>query len=281
MTEFRPYVGVNGMAYAREIEAIDTAPVVLDLAALGYDVVAGVQTTDKTQGADIAGKRGPHWYPVGGDAIARTFGHAPKNMCTAVHINHGSKNADDVYLLTKHVLDRCRTTQSIQLNNLNWVHESSSYLDTLRRLRANGYNTPRVILQLSGWLLDLVQPREAAAAARRFGDTVTHTLLDASGGEGIALSSGRLKPFLSELYEKGVAAGIAGGLGPDTIDLASDLLDTFPGLSLDAEGNLRDWPHGRQKPNTSRFSVQRATAFLQVSAHAIKQARVSQQPHEV
>lgn len=66
-------------------------------------------------------------------------------------------------------------------------------------------------------------------------------LLDCSMGEGRALDPDFLAPFIAAVTSErpDLMIGVAGGLGPDSLHLVADLLQRFPRLSLDAQGQLR------------------------------------------
>lgn len=65
-------------------------------------------------------------------------------------------------------------------------------------------------------------------------------LIDPSGGKGEALDPVKGSEYLRAVRNyMTLGIGIAGGLGPDTLDLLDSLVPEFPRLSIDAEGRLR------------------------------------------
>lgn len=74
-------------------------------------------------------------------------------------------------------------------------------------------------------------------------DVVHRILLDRSGGEGIGMDARRLLPFARAIRKRFPRFGlvVAGGLGPDTMDLAKPLIEEFPDISIDAQGKLHTW----------------------------------------
>jgi len=75
-----------------------------------------------------------------------------------------------------------------------------------------------------------------------YSDFVDSILLDTSGGSGKLFEptpSRTILNFISKTYPH-LGIGIAGGLGPNTVELISPLLEEFPDLSIDAEGALRN-----------------------------------------
>lgn len=65
-------------------------------------------------------------------------------------------------------------------------------------------------------------------------------LIDASGGLGEPLNASMAADYLWEVVNLGIGLGVAGGLGPATLNLAEPLIKQFGReLSIDAEGRLR------------------------------------------
>ena len=100
-----------------------------------------------------------------------------------------------------------------------------------------------VVLQVGTRALAEVgnDPRLFADEMRRYGNSLDYVLLDKSGGNGRGLVAEELLPFVlatqRELSELGIA--VAGGLGPDTLDLIDPILAVRPSVSVDAQGRLR------------------------------------------
>jgi len=71
---------------------------------------------------------------------------------------------------------------------------------------------------------------------------VDHILLDLSAGYGRPLDTAWARQQLQELQgaELGIGLGVAGGLGPASLQLVEPLAKDFPELSIDAEARLRD-----------------------------------------
>ncbi len=68
-------------------------------------------------------------------------------------------------------------------------------------------------------------------------------LIDSSGGKGEPLDSAKGTEYLRAVRDyPTLGLGIAGGLGPETLDLLDPLVEEFPKLSIDAEGRLRTAP---------------------------------------
>ena len=76
---------------------------------------------------------------------------------------------------------------------------------------------------------------------REYGETVDFSLLDMSMGMGSGMEAGTLLPMLetikSQLPDLGLA--VAGGLGPESVNLLLPIAKEFPDISIDAQGNLK------------------------------------------
>lgn len=100
-----------------------------------------------------------------------------------------------------------------------------------------------VILQVGRKAFEKVEndPKELTLKLLEYEGAITHVLLDKSGGEGKAMDTTGLLPFMERIQEKlpWLAIGVAGGLGPGRMDLLGDLPARFPNLNIDAQGQLR------------------------------------------
>lgn len=82
------------------------------------------------------------------------------------------------------------------------------------------------------------------AVVERIGDyegVIHRVLLDKSMGRGVGMDADGLIPFATAIRRSfsNLGIGVAGGLGPDTINLVKPLIREFPNLSIDAQGRLR------------------------------------------
>lgn len=70
---------------------------------------------------------------------------------------------------------------------------------------------------------------------------IQHVLLDKSMGQGLVMDSVGFIPFIEAIKESfpNLGIAVAGGLGPDTIELLKPLVRRFPDISIDAQGRLR------------------------------------------
>lgn len=111
------------------------------------------------------------------------------------------------------------------------------------------HNSPHidVILQIGARAMEEMgnDPRRIARrVVNDYGNTISGVLLDASGGRGIVLDVTFLADCLWALEECSLnwklAPGIAGGLSYETLRVLLPLLERFPDVSIDAEGQLRN-----------------------------------------
>jgi 3-keto-L-gulonate-6-phosphate decarboxylase len=85
-------------------------------------------------------------------------------------------------------------------------------------------------------------PQKVVDRLREYGDSIDYALLDTSMGKGKGLDSEllltQLRLISAELPALGLA--VAGGLGPDTMELLKPIAAEFPAIAIDAQGSLKD-----------------------------------------
>lgn len=100
-----------------------------------------------------------------------------------------------------------------------------------------------VILQVGKKAIELCNndPKEVVERLRDYEGVIHYVLLDKSMGHGHSMDAHGLIPFACAIRENFPELGlaVAGGLGPDSMELVQPLLDAFPDISFDAEGKLR------------------------------------------
>lgn len=100
-----------------------------------------------------------------------------------------------------------------------------------------------IVLQVGKFALSEVDgdPQKVVDRLKKYGDSIDHVLLDMSMGKGQGMEAGGLLPLLrlirQELPELGLA--VAGGLGPESVDLLEPIAQEFPDISIDAQGNVK------------------------------------------
>ncbi len=103
---------------------------------------------------------------------------------------------------------------------------------------------PRVVLQIGQKAVEMAggTPQGVVDMLYHYLDSINDVLFDPSGGLGKPFDIERACEFLSAIAEQGwdIGLGVAGGLGPDSLNLVKPLLTKFPELSIDAQGRLRN-----------------------------------------
>lgn len=106
--------------------------------------------------------------------------------------------------------------------------------------------TLEVILQVGRKVMEMLEndPVRVADYLEDYGQVISRVLLDKSMGGGIALDPVIIRPMIVEIHSRfpDLGIGIAGRLGPDTMEPAEGLLKEFPFLSTDAQSQMH--PNG-------------------------------------
>lgn len=103
----------------------------------------------------------------------------------------------------------------------------------------------RVVLQIGEKAMEKIgwNHEELAERVSDYKNLITDILFDLSGGQGKVFESKKALSFILAILEKNpeIGIGVAGGLGPDTIDeFVRPIAEKIPYLSIDAEGRLRN-----------------------------------------
>ena len=112
---------------------------------------------------------------------------------------------------------------------------------------ASGVHTSRrqieVILQVGKNAIEEANndPVEVVRRLEDYDGVIHRVLLDKSMGRGLGMDANGLIPFARAIRERFPMLGlvVAGGLGPETIQLVEPLVAVFPDVSIDAQGQLR------------------------------------------
>jgi len=104
--------------------------------------------------------------------------------------------------------------------------------------------SPDIVLQVGAEAMAQCEnnPKIIADKLQNYLGLINYILIDASGGLGKPLDTEKSRNILSEITSRSwkLGLGVAGGLGPDTLDLIAPLVQEFPNLNIDAQGKLRD-----------------------------------------
>lgn len=114
--------------------------------------------------------------------------------------------------------------------------------DEIKKFKKNHPNI-FLILQVGKFALKDIgnEPKAIVDQLREYDHSIDFVLLDMSMGKGVGMEAGGLLPLLrvirKDLPYLGLA--VAGGLGPDSIDLLKPITKEFPDISIDAQGNIK------------------------------------------
>lgn len=218
-----PYIGVTGFMTPEEV--------CLSLKAMpkmgARKLMVGVLMSSKTLRGE--GNRWPNRYPKR-EVVPTLFLKDPKAL-NLIHYNTDNREKlyDDLMQMTELAGPNL---DGFQLNiPFPPVEALDKYLTSHRKMT--------IVLQVGSEMLKLKPKDLRNHIFPEYKWLATHLLIDASGGFGTPLDAGLGREYLDELDNLGMCLGIAGGLGPTSLDLLEDLPDRYPEISLDAEGRLR------------------------------------------
>lgn len=101
----------------------------------------------------------------------------------------------------------------------------------------------KVVLQINTLALEAVEnkPDLLIEWLRKYNGILDYVLLDKSHGKGLGMDAQGLLPFVRAISDHlpNLQIGVAGGLGPSTMDLVLPIVHEFPNVSIDAQGKLR------------------------------------------
>ncbi|OGN03343.1 MAG: hypothetical protein A2651_02570 [Candidatus Yanofskybacteria bacterium RIFCSPHIGHO2_01_FULL_42_12] len=119
---------------------------------------------------------------------------------------------------------------------LNMAWPKISELEDYRHL----YPDKFVVLQVGKKAMAQVGLSDFELSVGAYAHVIDAILIDASGGTGEPLNATMAADYLWEIVNLGISLGVAGGLGPRTLNLIEPLIRQFHrDLSIDAEGRLR------------------------------------------
>lgn len=281
----RPYVGVSGVANYENRQPsglVIREPQDLFVEAYAHNVglfetdrllALGVKATHKTQFQDKENKYGRDWYPVGEEGLANALRHSKANPNTLavaqtyLDINH-VQNSEYRRVFVNHIVERGRAwIQAIQFDMLPW-HDNDDMLEFLGEVKED-YDV-KILLQCYGRAMEELGPKDAVQKLGRHAASIDYVLFDASHGTGKRMDAGKLDGFLDEAYSSDALAGVgfavAGGLNASAVreDLPA-LLEKYPDLSWDAEGQLHPLNNAGKRP----LQMDYVRDYLQASVDSI------------
>lgn len=129
---------------------------------------------------------------------------------------------------------------------------------------AVGYDY-RIVLQIGQPAVEKAEgsPDGVVALLEHYVSVVDDVLFDPSGGRGQPFDAGRAHQFLLAIAEQGwgVGLGVAGGLGPGSVDRLVGLVEEFPNLSVDAQGRLRDPENNLDREAVKQYLAEALVLF--------------------
>jgi len=155
--------------------------------------------------------------------------------------------------------------------------------DELKRFKSK-YPDIAIILQVGKFGLAEVDgdPHSVVERIREYGDSVDYILLDTSMGMGKGMNAEKLLPMLRTIRDQipEIGLAVAGGLGPNSVDLLGPIAAEFPDISIDAEGNLKRENAARDERGhliaTEPVDLGRTTDYIQKSCAALDNPGVRQ-----
>lgn len=221
------YIGVTGV-----VHPVDAATV-YDLRGetpSGYVLMAGVLVSGKTlRGQAVTNRR----YPVLREAAQRVRDLRDEWIAPVVHYNLG----DDERPLDTQILNVIEATdpEGVQFN------VGRPDVEAVRRCWLGG-SQMAWILQVNARSLLGITPEAVWAYVSKYAGMATHALVDLSQGTGQGLGLAWTTAVLAGWRPEWPRPGVAGGLGPDSGEVARACLRALPPgleLSFDAESRLR------------------------------------------
>jgi hypothetical protein len=101
----------------------------------------------------------------------------------------------------------------------------------------------KMVLQINTHALEIIEdsPGLLVERLKKYGNLLDYVLLDKSHGRGVGMDAQGLLPFVRAISDhlSNLQVGVAGGLGPSTMDLVLPVVYEFPNVSIDAQGKLR------------------------------------------
>ena len=219
-----PYVGVTGFMSNTEVtEALAMVP-----QGSARRLMVGVLMSSKT----LAGQtnKWPGRYPKK-EAVADIFVDDPRAL-NLIHYN--TDNPNNLCTELRQIVELAGPhLDGFQLN-VKWPNPSQIYLF------AEAFPQIYLLLQVgSGAMAEVETMDRFREAVGWYLPCIDSILIDPSGGKGEPLNASKGAEYFRAVDDYQLTLGIAGGLGPDTLNLLDPLIPEFPNVSIDAEGRLR------------------------------------------
>ena len=224
----KPYIGVTGFVSSNEVELI-CLEIFQKMVSANHLLMVGVLASSR----DMNHRR-PNRYPPE-DLIPMIF---PRRPFLLNLIHYHTNKPEILYEELRWMTDKADANLDGFQLNMSWPNPR-----TIEKY-CRAFSDMKIVLQIGNHALDIVHhsPGLLAEKVKEYDGLIDYVLLDESVGLGKLLDVNKTRRYLDAITETGmdIGLGIAGGLGPATIDHISALLKDFPSLSIDAEGCLRD-----------------------------------------
>ena len=245
-----PYVGITGFTTLEEVEAVvQTLP-----AAPPRLLMCGVLLSNALLMGETSDAPGRCPSP---ESIAGIFSPDPRCLNLVHYRPQAASSLADVLTRAAELGgDNCHGLQINATRGAPWPAPAEVH-DYRSRSQPR-----RVVLQVGGEAMASVggEAGEIARKCAEYEGVVTDVLVDASEGMGVPLDTDRTARYLTEIAEAAPNLGlvVAGGLHSDNLaGLLSPLLPKWAGVSIDAEGRLRD--------SQDRLSTTTANLYLKTA----------------
>lgn len=225
-----PYIGVTGFMSRTEVNEALTAVSGETL----YRLMVGVLMSSETLGGQTNKLSGR--YPKK-EAVADIFVDDPRAL-NLVHYNTANPNM--LFYEIQQIVELAGPHLDGFQFNVKWPDPSQ--IEAIREAYPDLY----LVLQIGGHAMEEVatmgnHPTERfKAAIEWYVPWIDGVLIDPSGGQGKLFKLAEIVEYLRiarSFFDLGI--GAAGGLGPRTVHLIEPLVRELPGMSIDAEGQLR------------------------------------------
>jgi hypothetical protein len=273
----KPYVGISGVTSPEQQHHYEQVFHEVGLRDEGRRLAIGVKAVHKTQYLDINNKYGPAWYPVGEAAFqsaATESTNAQESINVAQAYLDVAHVGDPKYRqdFTERIFRRGRPwIDGIQFDMLPW-HSDAGITSFLHDVKQS-HPDKLTLLQCHGAAMEELGAKKAIQSLGTVATAIDYVLFDASHGTGRRLDVARLRPFLDEASSSSalvsVGLAVAGGLNAQVVreDLP-EILDEFPQVSWDAEGQLHSIDSHGERP----LDEQIVSGYLAASRDVLRNA---------
>lgn len=250
MSARKPYISITGIMSIDEARALAGKMQELkDRFGDHHDLFLGLLVSRKT----LAGEknRWPERFPHI-DHLSSLVTEAP-GVYSLVHWN-----TDEPWRLAGPIVGISHMAKNIHGFQLNMAWPSIESLAIYRVFDPKA----KIILQVGVKAMEMLgnSPLRVASVLSEYESFVDYALYDPSGGKGTPFDITEMYRYIDAAYQQGVhestGIGFAGGLGPDTVEpMCEFLIGRYPGLSIDAEGKLRD--------ENDHLDLEKASTYLE------------------